>query len=126
MSEEVNPFMVKDDSGHYMADELDLMAVSQQKRISEIGAPSTISELMSDSGMMLLPFGMERGVDKVRSFVWKDKREAAAAEFAYKLRMVFFLYMLRVFGEPQKLRPGDSICHSRKRTGIIFARHHFP
>ena len=41
--------------------------------------------------MMLLPFGMERGVEQGTVFtVWKDKREAA--EFAYKARgMVFFL-----------------------------------
>ena len=111
MSEEVNPFMVKkNDSGPPAMNELDLMAVSQQKQISEIGAPSTISRVDSDSGMMLLPFGMERGVEQGTVFtVWKDKREAARIRVQSSRDGFLLAYILPRFGEPQKLRPGDSI-----------------
>ena len=111
MSEEVNPFMVKKkDSGPPAMNELDLMAVSQQKQISEIGAPSTISRVDSDSGMMLLPFGMERGVEQGTVFtVWKDKREAARIRVQSSRDGFLLAYILPRFGEPQKLRPGDSI-----------------
>ena len=79
ISEEVNPFMVqKKDSGPPEMNELDMMAVSQQKKISDIGAPSTIARVDSKSGMLLLPFGTDRGVSQGSVFtVWKDKKEAA-------------------------------------------------
>jgi len=111
MSEEVNPFMIKKkDSGPPAMNELDLMAVSQQKQISEIGAPSTISRVDSDSGMMLLPFGKERGVEQGTVFtVWKDKREAARIRVQSSRDGFLLAYILPRFGEPQKLRPGDSI-----------------
>ena len=99
MSEEVNPFMVKkNDSGPPAMNELDLMAVSQQKQISEIGAPSTISRVDSDSGMMLLPFGMERGVEQGTVFtVWKDKREAARIRVQSSRDGFLLAYILPVF-----------------------------
>ncbi len=77
ISEEVNPFMVqKKDSGPPEMNELDMMAVSQQKKISDIGAPSTIARLDTKSGMLLLPFGVDRGVNQGEVFtVWKDKKK---------------------------------------------------
>ena len=78
ISEEVNPFMVqKKDVGPPEMNELDMMAVSQQKKISDIGAPSTIARVDSKSGMLLLPFGTDRSVSQGSVFtVWKDKRSS--------------------------------------------------
>ena len=111
ISEEVNPFMVqKKDSGPPEMNELDMMAVSQQKKISEIGAPSTIARVDSKSGMLLLPFGTDRGVAQGSVFtVWKDKKEAARIRVQSSRKGYLLAYILPRFGEPQKLRPGDSI-----------------
>ena len=111
ISEEVNPFMVKkNEGGPPEMNELDLIAVSQQKQISEIGSPSTISRVDSKSGMMLLPLGKERGVTQGTVFtVWKDKREAARIRVQSSRDGFLLAYILPRFGEPQKLRPGDSI-----------------
>ena len=111
ISEEVNPFMVqKKDSGPPEMNELDMMAVSQQKKISEIGAPSTIARVDSKSGMLLLPFGTDRGVAQGSVFtVWKDKKEAARIRLQSSRKGYLLAYILPRFGEPQKLRPGDSI-----------------
>ena len=50
ISEEVNPFMVQKNEGDLPEmNELDLIAASQQKQISEIGSPSTISRVDSKS-----------------------------------------------------------------------------
>ena len=111
ISEEVNPFMVqKKDSGPPEMNELDMMAVSQQKKISDIGAPSTIARVDSKSGMLLLPFGTDRGVSQGSVFtVWKDKKEAARIRVQSSRKGYLLAYILPRFGEPQKLRPGDSI-----------------
>lgn len=111
ISEEVNPFMVqKKDAGPPEMNELDMMAVSQQKKISEIGAPSTIARVDSKSGMLLLPFGTDRGVSQGSVFtVWKDKKEAARIRVQSSRKGYLLAYILPRFGEPQKLRPGDSI-----------------
>ena len=111
ISEEVNPFMLrKKDAGPPEMNELDMMAVSQQKQISEIGAPSTIARVDSGSGMLLLPFGMDRGVNQGEVFtVWKDKKEAARIRVQSSRKGYLLAYILPRFGEPQKLRPGDSI-----------------
>ena len=90
--------------------ELDLMAVSQRKKISEIGAPSTISRVDSDSGMMFCPSVWKEGVEQGTVFtVWKDKREAARIRVQSSRDGFLLAYILPRFGEPQKLRPGDSI-----------------
>ena len=111
ISEEVNPFMVqKKDVGPPEMNELDMMAVSQQKKISDIGAPSTIARVDSKSGMLLLPFGTDRGVSQGSVFtVWKDKKEAARIRVQSSRKGYLLAYILPRFGEPQKLRPGDSI-----------------
>ena len=111
ISEEVNPFMVqKKDSGPPEMNELDMMAVSQQKQISDIGAPSTIARVDTKSGMLLLPFGVDRGVNQGEVFtVWKDKKEAARIRVQSARKGYLLAYILPRFGEPQKLRPGDSI-----------------
>lgn len=111
ISEEVNPFMVqKKDSGPPEMNELDMMAVSQQKQISDIGAPSTIARVDTKSGMLLLPFGVDRGVNQGEVFtVWKDKKEAARIRVQSSRKGYLLAYILPRFGEPQKLRPGDSI-----------------
>ena len=90
--------------------EMDSIAVANQKQISEIGAPSTIARVDSKSGMLLLPFGQERGVLQGTVFtVWKDKREAARIRVQSSRDGYLLAYILPRFGEPQKLRPGDSI-----------------
>ncbi|MAK47086.1 MAG: hypothetical protein CMI24_07545 [Opitutae bacterium] len=111
ISEEVNPFMVKKDSTPIpVINEMDAIAVANQKQISEIGAPSTIARVDSKSGMLLLPFGQERGVMQGTVFtVWKDKREAARIRVQSSRDGYLLAYILPRFGEPQKLRPGDSI-----------------
>ena len=111
ISEEVNPFLVKKDSTPLPdMNEMDSIAVANQKQISEIGAPSTIARVDSKSGMLLLPFGQERGVMQGTVFtVWKDKREAARIRVQSSRDGYLLAYILPRFGEPQKLRPGDSI-----------------
>ena len=111
ISEEVNPFMVKKkDAGPPEMNELDMMAVSQQKKISDIGAPSTIARVDSQTGMLLLPFGTDRGVTQGSVFtVWKDKKQAARIRVQSSRKGYLLAYILPRFGEPQKLRPGDSI-----------------
>jgi hypothetical protein len=111
VSEEVNPFMIKkNDSLPPAINDLDMFSVSQKKQISELGAPSTISRVDSESGMMLLPFGVERGVSQGTVFtVWKDKREAARIRVQSSRDGFLLAYILPRFGEPQNLRPGDSI-----------------
>ena len=111
ISEEVNPFLVKKDSTPLPdMNEMDSIAVANQKQISEIGAPSTIARVDSKSGMLLLPFGQERGVLQGTVFtVWKDKREAARIRVQSSRDGYLLAYILPRFGEPQKLRPGDSI-----------------
>lgn len=111
VSEEVNPFMVKKrDAGPPEMNELDMMAVTQQKKISDIGAPSTIARVDSKTGMLLLPFGTDRGVSQGTVFtVWKDKKEAARIRVQSSRKGYLLAYILPRFGEPQKLRPGDSI-----------------
>ena len=110
ISEEVNPFMVqKKDSGPPEMNELDMMAVSQQKKISDIGAPSTISRVDTKSGMLLLPFGVDRGINQGEVFtIWKDKKETARIRVQSSRKGYLLAYILPRFGEPQKLRPGDS------------------
>jgi hypothetical protein len=111
VSEEVNPFMIKkNDSLPPAINDLDMFSVSQKKQISELGAPSTISRVDSESGMMLLPFGVERGVSQGTVFtVWKDKREAARIRVQSSRDGFLLAYILPRFGEPQNLRPGDSV-----------------
>ena len=96
ISEEVNPFMVqKKDSGPPEMNELDMMAVSQQKKISEIGAPSTIARVDSKSGMLRLPFGTDRGVAQGSVFtVWKDKKEAARIRVQSSRKGYLLAYIL--------------------------------
>ena len=111
MSEEVNPFMIqKKDFEPPSMNDLDNLAASQRKKISEMGAPSTISRVDSENGMMLLPIGSERGVGQGSVFtVWKDKREAARIRVQSSRDGFLLAYILPRFGEPEKLRPGDSI-----------------
>ena len=111
ITEEVNPFLFKKaDVGPPVMNELDVIAVTNQKQISDIGAPTTIARVDSKTGMMLLPFGQERGVAQGTVFtVWKDKREAARIRVQSSREGFLLAYILPRFGEPQKLRPGDSI-----------------
>ena len=60
--------------------------------------------------MVLLPFGEERGVKTGTVFtVWKDKREAARIRVQSSRQGFLLAYILPQFGEPNTLRPGDSI-----------------
>lgn len=108
-NDEVNPFMIKK-AGPPVVSEAQVIAASQMKVIPEIGAPSTIARIDSSSGMLLLPVGKERGVVPGTVFtIWKDKNEAARIRVQSSRDGYLLAYILPRFGEPNVLRPGDSI-----------------
>ena len=108
-SEEVNPFMIKK-AGPPVVSDAQVIAASQMKVIPEIGAPSSIARIDSRSGMLLLPIGKERGVIPGTVFtIWKDKNEAARIRVQSSRDGYLLAYILPRFGEPNVLRPGDSI-----------------
>ena len=109
ISEEMNPFMIKK-SGPPEVSEVQVIAASQMKEIPDIGAPSTIARIDSVSGMILLPVGKERGIIQGTVFtVWKDKKEAARIRVQSSREGFLLAYILPRFGEPNTLRPGDSV-----------------
>ena len=109
ISEEVNPFMLKEKGPPKITND-HLVGAVQKSAISESGTPSTIARIDSSSGMVLLPFGEERGVKTGTVFtVWKDKREAARIRVQSSRQGFLLAYILPQFGEPNTLRPGDSI-----------------
>jgi len=60
--------------------------------------------------MLLLPIGKERGVAQGTVFtVWKDKKEAARIRVQSSREGFLLAYILPRFGEPNTLRPGDSV-----------------
>ena len=106
---DMDPFMVKK-TGPPEVSEVQVIAASQMKVITEIGAPSTIARIDSNSGMLLLPIGKERGVAQGTVFtVWKDKKEAARIRVQSSREGFLLAYILPRFGEPNTLRPGDSV-----------------
>ena len=109
ISAEMNPFMIKK-SGPPEVSEVQVIAASQMKEIPDIGAPSTIARIDSGSGMILLPVGKERGIIQGTVFtVWKDKKEAARIRVQSSREGFLLAYILPRFGEPNTLRPGDSV-----------------
>jgi len=109
ISEEMNPFMIKK-AGPPEVSEVQVIAASQMKEIPDIGAPSTIARIDSGSGMILLPVGKERGIIQGTVFtVWKDKKEAARIRVQSSREGFLLAYILPRFGEPNSLRPGDSV-----------------
>tara|TARA_B100001248_G_scaffold194359_1_gene149231 strand:- start:34 stop:1386 length:1353 start_codon:yes stop_codon:yes gene_type:complete len=107
--EKANPFIVKSDAPPVLS-QAEIIAVNQSKEISEIGAPSTISRIDSRTGMILLPLGIERGVEQGNVFtLWKDQRKAARIKVQSARDGFLLAYILPHFGTPDKLRPGDNI-----------------
>ena len=107
--EKVNPFIVKSDVPPVLS-QADIVAVTQSSEISEIGAPSTISRIDSRSGMILLPLGIERGVEQGNVFtLWKNQRKAARIKVQSARDGFLLAYILPDFGTPDKLRPGDNV-----------------
>ena len=106
---DMDPFMVKK-KGPPEVSEVQVIAASQMKVITDIGAPSTIARIDSGSGMILLPVGKERGIIQGTVFtVWKDKKEAARIRVQSSREGFLLAYILPRFGEPNSLRPGDSV-----------------
>jgi hypothetical protein len=107
--EKANPFIVKSDAPPVLS-QAEIIAVNQSKEISEIGAPSTISRIDNRTGMILLPLGIERGVEQGNVFtLWKDQRKAARIKVQSARDGFLLAYILPHFGTPDKLRPGDNI-----------------
>ena len=107
--EKANPFIVKAEAPPVLS-QADIIAVNQSKEISDIGAPSTISRIDSRTGMILLPLGLERGVEQGNVFtLWKDQRKAARIKVQSARDGFLLAYILPHFGTPGKLRPGDNI-----------------
>lgn len=107
--EKANPFIVKSDAPPVLS-QAEIIAVNQSKEISEIGAPSTISRIDNRTGMILLPLGVERGVEQGNVFtLWKDQRKAARIKVQSARDGFLLAYILPHFGTPDKLRPGDNI-----------------
>ncbi|MDG1138963.1 MAG: hypothetical protein P8N49_05530 [Opitutales bacterium] len=104
-----NPFIVKVDAPPVLS-QSEIIAVNQSSKISEIGAPSTISRIDSKTGMILLPLGVERGVEQGNVFtLWKDQQKAARIRVQSSQNGFLLAYILPHFGTPNKLRPGDNI-----------------
>ena len=123
--EEANPFIVKKDAPPVLS-QADIVAVNQSKEISEIGAPSTISRIDSRTGMILLPLGIERGVEQGNVFtLWKDQRKAARIRVQSARNGFMLGYILPHFGTPGKLRPGDNIHVVPDEEKIIINRDFF-
>jgi len=105
----INPFVVQNEAPPVLS-QSEIIAVSQSTEISDIGAPSTISRIDSRSGMILLPLGIERGVEQGNVFtLWKDQRRAARIRVQSARKGFLLGYILPHFGTPDKLRPGDNI-----------------
>ena len=108
-SQDMNPFMAKK-SGPPLASTAQLIQASQMNVIPDIGAPSKIARIDSRSGMLLLPVGTERGVTSGSVFtIWKDKNEAARIRVQSSRDGYSLGHILPRFGEPDVLRPGDSV-----------------
>ena len=105
----INPFVVQNEAPPALS-QSEIIAVNQSTEISDIGAPSTISRIDSRSGMILLPLGIERGVEQGNVFtLWKDQKRAARIRVQSARKGFLLGYILPHFGTPDKLRPGDNI-----------------
>jgi len=105
----VNPFLPTDE-GPPQLTQAQLIIASQSKEISEMGVQSTVARIDFKSGMMLIPLGVERGVQQGNVFtLWKDKRKAARIRVQSSRNGFSLAYILPKFGTPDQLRPGDNV-----------------
>ena len=105
----VNPFLPSDD-GPPKLSQAELMLAAQAKTISETGVPSTVGRVDGKSGMILLPLGSERGVSLGSVYtLWKEQKKAARIRIQSVSQGYSLAYLLPQFGNPQDLRPGDSV-----------------
>ena len=86
------------------------MIAAQATTISQVGVPSTVGRVDGKSGMILLPLGSERGVSIGNVFtLWKESKKAARVRIQSVSQGFSLAYLLPQFGDPQSLRPGDSV-----------------
>ena len=105
----VNPFLPSED-GPPKLSQAELMLAAQAKTISETGVPSTVGRVDGKSGMILLPLGSERGVLLGNVYtLWKEQKKAARIRIQSVSQGYSLAYLLPQFGNPQDLRPGDSV-----------------
>ncbi len=105
----VNPFLPSTD-GPPQLSKAEMMLAAQASTIGESGVPSTVGRIDGKSGMILLPIGSERGVVEGSVFtLWKEKRKAARIRIQSVSQGFCIAYLLPQFGNPQSLRPGDSV-----------------
>ena len=105
----VNPFLPSED-GPPKLSQAELMLAAQAKTISETGVPSTVGRVDGKSGMILLPLGSERGVSLGSVYtLWKEQKKAARIRIQSVSQGYSLAYLLPQFGNPQDLRPGDSV-----------------
>ena len=105
----INPFLPTDD-GPPKLSKAELMLAAQAKEIGELGVPSTVGRVDGKSGIILLPLGKERGVTIGNVYtLWKENQKAARVRIQSVSQGYSLAYLLPQFGNPQGLRPGDSI-----------------
>jgi hypothetical protein len=105
----VNPFLPSDD-GPPKLSQAELMIAAQATTIGEVGVPSTVGRVDGKSGMILLPLGSERGVSIGNVYtLWKESKKAARVRIQSVSQGFSLAYLLPQFGDPQNLRPGDSV-----------------
>ena len=105
----VNPFLPTED-GPPKLSQAELMLAAQAKTIGENGVPSTVGRVDGKSGMILLPLGSERGVELGNVYtLWKENKKAARIRVQSVSQGFSLAYLLPQFGNPQELRPGDSV-----------------
>ena len=105
----VNPFLPTED-GPPVLSQSQLILATQANEIGELGVPSTIARIDFKAGMMLIPLGLERGVQQGNVFtLWKEKRKAARIRVQSSRQGFSLAYILPKFGSPKDLRPGDNV-----------------
>lgn len=105
----INPFLPSDD-GLPNFSKAELMLAAQASSITEIGIPSTIGRVDGKLGMILLPLGSERGISLGNVYtLWKENKKAARIRIQSVSQGFSLAYLLPQFGNPQDLRPGDSV-----------------
>ena len=105
----VNPFLPTED-GPPKLSQAELMLAAQAKTIGDSGVPSTVGRVDGKSGMILLPLGSERGVSLGNVYtLWKENKKAARIRIQSVSQGFSLAYLLPQFGNPQELRPGDSV-----------------
>jgi hypothetical protein len=105
----VNPFLPSDE-GPPKLTQAEMMLAAQATEITDVGVPSTVGRVDGKMGMILLPLGSERGVSLGNVYtLWKENKKAARIRIQSVSQGFSLAYLLPQFGNPQNLRPGDSV-----------------